>query len=162
MSCSHTEIEKILRADITMRRGDRIAVAISMRNDGFAARDIARIASLRMRAILQLGRAMGLKPGDRRQGSRGNRYGGKSDAARPCLGCVATAIVNVPLDGLEAVCETFGIGFLSGYGIRRAMLYATKVATAGDPVWYRCADCGQVTPTHPCAHCGASWLADAA
>jgi hypothetical protein len=149
----------ILRADVTMTRGDRMAVGLSMQDDGFTARDIARIVSLRWKTIVTMRRALGLPP-LRRAGAAHDHWNPSTGVRPRSLELAVRALSSARMEALPDLCIKLQIGVISGYGIRRAIDYSLR-ATAKPtvPTWYRCAACEQITPTHPCANCGATWLA---
>lgn len=151
-----------LSADPSMTRADRIAVAISMQQDGFSARDIARVASLRMETVVEIRRMMGLEP-LARGANKGNklRIGVSGATNRRSLEVVVRSLAAAPVSELPAMSSRLHVGQISAYGIRRAIDYTTAVDVRRDlPRVYRCANeaCGQLTPSHPCAHCGHAWL----
>lgn len=151
----------ILRADITMTRFDRIAVGLSMQGDGFMARDIARVVSLRMKTIVGMRPALGLPPLPR-AGAAHHHWNPSTGRQPRNLEAVARAIAAASMEALPALCGRLQVGIISGYGIRRAVDYSRRAVASPTTAWYRCADCQQITPTHPCAHCGAKWLTVAA
>ncbi len=144
-----------LRADPTMTRMDRVCVGIAMQGDSFATRDIARIVSLRWGAIVQMRPALGLPPlpGGGRKNDRWNRRSGRS------LELISRSVAAARMEELPSLCAKLRIGIISGYGIRRAIDYSLAIEVKPDvPKMFRCIECDHLTPTHPCAHCGTSWL----
>jgi hypothetical protein len=158
------DLSSRLRADPAMTRIDRVGVAIAMQGDDFTARDIARVTSLRMQTVTRMRGVLELPPLPRGTASYDQRHRDHGRAPRS-LEAVAQALRGIPMNHLEQRAERLRISVLSAYGIRRAIDYVTKLEVRTDiaPV-YRCAndDCQQLTPTHPCAHCGFAWLESAA
>lgn len=158
------DLSSRLRADPAMTRIDRVGVAIAMQGDDFTARDIARVTSLRWGLITKMRGVLGL-PSLPRAGAACDHWNRDTGRTPRSLEAVAQGLRGVPMNHLELRAQRLRISVLSAYGIRRAIDYVTKLDVRPDiaPV-YRCAndDCQQLTPTHPCAHCGFSWLESAA
>jgi hypothetical protein len=149
-----------LRADPSLTRTDRICIAIAMQGDDFTARDIARVTSLRWSTITGMRKVLGLPTLPRGTASYDQRHRNLGYSPRS-LEAVVMGLRGVPMEQLPIWAERLRIGQMTAYGVRRAINYSLSLATRPDiaPV-YRCANetCQQLTPTHPCAHCGCVWL----
>jgi hypothetical protein len=160
LNLSAEALVRKLRADPTLRRADRIAIGFSMQEDGFAARDIARIASLRWSTVVELRRALGLPERPRGAAATNVHAPHLYPAPRALSTVVAVLMRSADLRGVAARLQ---IGELTAYGIRRAIEYAWALeATPNTPGQFRCPECEQRGPAHPCAHCGHAWLQAAA
>lgn len=152
-----------LRADPALTKPARIAIGLAMHEDGFAARDIARVASLRWGMVIDLRRALGeLDPRFAAPRPRGapaklqSRQG--YHAPRSLLVAVAALHVAAPAD-LPRIAQRLRLQRLTAYGIRRAIDYAVSLERRRDITpEYRCPECDQRSIHHPCDHCGHQWL----
>lgn len=152
-----------LRADPALTRPARIAIGLAMHEDGFAARDVARVASLRWGLVIELRRALGeLDP----------RYASSRPRGAPALlrhhreyreprnlALAVSALADIPIESVPHVAARLHLNRLSAYGIRRAIDYARSVAKRPElTAEYRCPACEQRSLHHPCDHCGEEWL----
>jgi hypothetical protein len=150
----------LLRADPALRRADRIGIGLSMHADGFSTRDIARVASLRWSTLVEMRRLLGL-PQRPRGAATTNVH--KPDLYPPPRSLVLAVAVLVRTEDIWTASRRLGIGEMTAYGIRRAIQYALELqADPQVPPQFRCPECEQRGPRHPCAHCGHEWLQDAA
>lgn len=148
----------VVRADPALRRCDRIAMALALVDDGFSARDVARIASVRKGVIAPIRRALGLATPPQGAAST-NRHHPDLYPSPRSLRVAVQSLRYLPVSAVRAMAHRVGISELAAYAIWRAIDYGlTAEASPAADHGYRCVYCEQRTPTHPCAHCGRSWL----
>lgn len=156
--CDIDTLMRVVRADPTLRRADRIAFAAALLDDGYSARDVARVASIRKGLISGLRRSLG-RPRPPQGAAATNVYQPDRYPAPRSLRVAVQSLRFAPPDGLSRAADRLRISECAAYAIWRAIQYgvAADVSTTV-PSIYRCLHCEQRTPTHPCAHCGGAWL----
>lgn len=152
----------ILRADPAMVRRDRLTVGLSMQFDGFTLQDITRVVSVRRQTLVDLRRTVGLEPLPKGWATF-DRWHPERGSLRRSLETIARALASCAVADLPTLAHRLHVGHATAFGVRRAIDYSLS-ATQNPRVAnvYRCPDCDQLTPQHPCAHCGAAWLSDVA
>jgi hypothetical protein len=141
---------RLIVADPDLARVDRIAIALGMSADTFSVDDIVRVTSIRRQVIVGLRSQTGLPDRPYRKAAVAvNR------PLQPVVDSLAKARGE-----LKQACRELGIHHATGWGIDRALQYAALLNASGTPVRYRCPGCDQITPEHPCHHCGTTWLGE--